>query len=251
MEKEEKKYITPTDYFSAVKDKRKTITDEELAKVYDNALILLDKYNKTGQVSGMKKLIFQLETITKERQIVTMGINTFVYRDDVEEYIEDISDKAVKIIEMKYYEREIPDEIVEVVARTKDLFDEFYIVFTDYTGKVEKQIEQVRRDKDPILFGVFKDTNNKRMFVDRFYYIGDWEDEYCDLTLDKMINEMQEKKDKGIIRTIKTPEDISELKQQIKQLEDLERPNGSFTVKPDPKVKNSVFAKIMTFVKRK
>ena len=28
---------------------------------------------------------------------------------------------------------------------------------------------------------------------DRFYFIGDWEDEYCDLTLTKMVQEMSKK----------------------------------------------------------
>jgi hypothetical protein len=245
-----KEYITPTDYFNGVKDKKQTITDEELVKIYDNALVLLDKYNKTGQISGMKKLIFQLETTEKELAIVRMGINTFVYRDDIEEYIEDISDKAVKIIEMKYYEREIPDEIVEAVEKTKNLFDEFYIVFTDYTGEDTKRIEQERRDKDPILFGAFKDSDSKRMFVDRFYYIGDWEDDYCDLTLEKMVNEMKDKKDKSIIRTIKTPKDIEELKQQLRQLESSDKSSNTFIVKPDPPVKENIFKKVITFFKK-
>ena len=33
----------------------------------------------------MRKLMFHLECIEKEREIVKMGINTFIYRDDIEE----------------------------------------------------------------------------------------------------------------------------------------------------------------------
>lgn len=90
----------------------------------------------------------------------------------------------MKIIELERYEREIPDEIVDVIAKTKDLFDQMYIVFTDYTGKEERKIAAEKKDKDPILFGTFQDRKQK-VCVDRFYYLGDWVDEYCDLTLDQ------------------------------------------------------------------
>lgn len=84
----------------------------------------------------MEKLLFHLECIEKEREIVSMGINTFVYRDDIEYYINNVASDIVKIIELERYEREIPDEIVEVIAKVKDKFDQLYIVFTDYTGGV-------------------------------------------------------------------------------------------------------------------
>ena len=48
--------------------------------------------------------------------------------------------------------------------------------------------------------------------------MGDWEDEYCDLTLDKMVNEVEASKKRNIVKTINTPEDIEELKKQLDQL---------------------------------
>lgn len=117
-----------------------------------------------------------------------MGITTFVYRDDIEFYINNVASDVVKIIDIENYEREIPDEIVDVISKVKDKFDQLYIVFTDYTGAVERQVAQERRQKDPILFGTFQEGST-RSVIDRFYYLGDWIDEYCDLTLDKMVNE--------------------------------------------------------------
>ena len=52
------------------------------------------------------------------------------------------NEEIKKIIELENYEREIPDEVVAVIAQVKDKFDQLYIVFTDYTGKVERQIEK-------------------------------------------------------------------------------------------------------------
>lgn len=243
--------LTPQQYFDAVKERKNNITDEELQKVYENCLELLNKYRITGQTKGIKKILFHLECIEKEREIVKMGINTFIYRDDIEEYIDNIAKDTVKIIELENYEREIPDEIVEVIAATKDKFDQLYVVFTDYSGKVERQIAKERRDKDPILFGTFQNKTN-RTVIDRFYYLGDWEDEYCDLTLDKMVNETEKVGKRQITRTISTPEDIDEFKQQLGSLV----PNSHLTyvvqsnAQEGKTEKKSFFGKIKTFLNR-
>lgn len=41
--------LTPQQYFEQVKERKHNITDEELVKVYDNCLELLNKYKITGQ----------------------------------------------------------------------------------------------------------------------------------------------------------------------------------------------------------
>lgn len=246
---EDMKELTPSEYFEKIKDKKHTIDDEKLRSVYDNCLELINKYKITGQRKAIKKLMFHLECIEKEREIVKMGITTFIYKDDIEEYIDNVAKDTVKIIELENYEREIPDEIVDVIAATKDKFDQLYIVFTDYTGKVERQIQKERRDKDPIIFGTFQDQSN-RTVIDRFYYLGDWEDEYCDLTLDKMVNETEKVGKRNIVKTISTPEDIDELKEQLKSLE---RKNDTYLIASvaDLDKKKSIFSNIKTFFKRK
>ena len=243
---EEIKELTPQEYFEQVKERKHNITDEELLKVYDNCLELLNKYKITGQKKGMRKLLFHLDCIEKEREIVKMGITTFIYRDDIEEYIDTVAKDTVKIIELENYEREIPDEIVEIIGNVKDKFDQLYIVFTDYAGIVERQVQKERRAKDPILFGTFQNQSS-RTVIDRFYYLGDWEDEYCDLTLDKMVNETENAGKRNIVKTISTPADIEELKQQLGQLE---ARNDTFTITTTPS-KKSVFRNIKSFLKGK
>lgn len=95
-----------------------------------------------------------------------MGITTFIYRDDIEEYIDNIAKDTVKIIELENYEREIPDEIVAIIEQVKDKFDQLYVLFTDYTGKVERQVEKERRQKDPILFGTFQNEKQELLLTD-------------------------------------------------------------------------------------
>lgn len=239
-----KENMTPTEFFNDVKDKRNKITDRELLEIYDNCLQLLNKYKITGQTDAAKKIIFHLESIEKEREIIKFGINTFVYREDIEEFIEDVAEDVVKIIELERYEREIPDEIVGVLGDIKHLFDRFYVVFTDYTGEMERKVTKERMDKDPILFGTLQDGNGT--MVNRFYYIGDWEDEYCDLTLDKMAAVMRKEKNRDIEMKIKTPQDIEELKLQLSKIESK---NDEFRM-VNRDVKVGFFDRVKTFFKR-
>lgn len=196
--------VTPNEYFETIKSLKKENTDEKLDNFYAASLLLLEKYKRLNQVETMKKLMFIIDTIPKERELLKIGINIFIYKDDIEEYINNVVNKTVKIIELERYPREIPDELVPIIEKTRNIFDQFYILFTDYTGKVERKVEKERRDRDPILFGVFK--NNSQM-NDRFYYLGDWIDEYCDLTLEKLLAEQGE----DIAKIIDTPMNKEEL----------------------------------------
>ena len=223
VQREDRQNYTPQQYFDYVKGKKQQATEEELQMVYDNCMILSYKYRVTGQTKGLQKLIFHIECLEKERELVKRGISTFVYRDDIEEYISNVADDAVVIIELRNYEREVPDDIVQKIEGVQEFFDEIYVVFTDYAGLARKKITTERRAKDPIVFGTFQNKES-RVVVDRFYYLGDWEDEYCDLTLDKMVYKTKARKGVNIRQTIKTPKDLSELKKQLDNLQ--ENKNG-------------------------
>lgn len=237
------KSIAVAQIFNDIKDRKHKITDEDLNQIYDQVYRLANKYAKSNQLLGLYKLLFILDTIEKEHQLVKMGINTFIYRDDIEKYIDSNKESVVKLIELSKYERDIPDEIVEVINNTKTIFDELYIVFTDYTQKTTRRVEAVKKEKDPILFGVFFDKD-KRVCVDRFYFLGDWEDEYCDLTLDKMVASLNEQGIKPL-RTITEPKTVDELRQLASQYK--EKTNVTFVLNNTPPKKKSFFSKIRTF----
>lgn len=227
---EEENIISPYEYFQNMKGKLQTMDDEKLEKVYRNAIYLAERYNKTGQTKGLRKLKFHIESIVKERQILNAGINKFVYRSDIEEYIQDVADKQVVILDLKSYERNLPDEIIEALEKVKGLFDEFYVVCTDYTGEMARRVQEERREKDPILFGAFLDRE-KNAINERFYYIGDWVDDYCDLTLDKMVAEMKEDTGKDIVNNMfSIPKTQEELQNQLNSL-NLEEDESSNSVK--------------------
>lgn len=256
---EETQEISPYEYFQQLKEKVNEMDDKTLNILYNNALNLVEKYKKTGQKKAIKKLVFHLETIMKEKQIIDLGVTKYVYKNDIEDYIEDVASNQVVIKDLASYERDIPNEIVEVIEKVKPYFDEFYVVYTDYTGKDSKQVQKERREKDPILFGVFM-NRNKAVQSERFYYIGDWVDEYCDLTLDKMVAEMKDAYGADIVNKIPVdiPQTEEELKQQLNALNVEEDNDGNvigLTLMSneiqDTVKRKSFFDKIKTFLTRK
>lgn len=242
MEEINEEKIDPETFFNNIKDKIAKNTEKDLCGIYDNCLSLLDKYKITGQVDSMKKILFIMECIEKEKQLVNMGLDCFVYRQDIDKYIDSIALDDVSIIEMERYERDIPDEIVKVIQQTKPIFNRFYILFTDYTKQHQRKIEQERINKDPILFGVFENDEN---INDRFYFLGDWVDEYCDLTLDKMVTQCKAK-DIDILHKIYTPETISELKNEVNSLQFV---NGNYIKVENKKKSETIIGKIKSFFK--
>lgn len=216
---EEGKKMTPSEYFSYVKGKKNHIEEEDLRQIYENALNMIKRYQITGQTKSIEKLKFLLDIIELEIPIVKAGYNQFVYRWDVEEYIDKISDDSVFIIEMKNYEREFPDEVIDKIVKAKEVFgDNLYVIYTDYTKKTQRKVAKERRERDPILFGALV---KNRVAYDRFYYICDWEDEYCDLSLYKIVNDWDkfhadDKESSSIVhKTIEHGLSIEEMKKML------------------------------------
>ena len=255
VHKEEEFMISPYEYFKTVKGKIQEMNDDKLTQVYDNAMHLAEQYKKTGQKKGLRKLLFHLESIIKEKKVLDAGITKFVYKSDIEDYIENVASKQVVILDIASYEREIPEDIVEAMTQVKDLFDEFYVVCTDYSGKMSKQVQ-----KDPILFGVFLDRN-KNAINERFYYIGDWVDEHCDLTLDKLVGELslsRHKSESDILHnnlSLTVPDSLDDLRNQLSSLhldeKDLKDGTVQLTLisnEPEEK-KPHFFEKVKSFLK--
>lgn len=242
-EKQTEKSLSPYEYFQSVKSKINKINNEDLNKLYSISMELLEKYKKTGQIKSAKKLAFHIKSLLKEKEIIDLGITKFVYREDIENYIENIAEKRVKIIELKNYPREIPDELVETIEKTKDIFDELYVLFTDYTDEVEKEVE---KERDPILFGSFISRKLDAM-CQRMYYLGDWEDEYCDLTLDKLVAQT----DKSIVKEIEIPENKEDLISQLNSLQETETDSDIFLLSSNQKKPKMKFVtKVMNYIRR-
>lgn len=63
------------------------------------------------------------------------------------------------------------------------------ILYTDYTQNDRDAHEKEQIEKDPIAFGILRYENgNTQGYSNHLIFITDWIDEYCDLTLDKLID---------------------------------------------------------------
>lgn len=186
------KDIEPNAYFDYVKGK---ISKNEVKTLREN-LKLLPSYIESARKLNHKAVVEALEEelalICKEQVLLSCGYDKHVYKSDVEEYINNISNRSVKICDLENFPRIIPTKVHKQIlkAQEKALFDEYCVLYVDYTNQpvLNKEQEEVRKkNKDPIVFGYFTFNTSK------LYYIADWIDEYCDLTLDKMVKELKNK----------------------------------------------------------
>lgn len=200
--KNESKIESPDVIFQKLKKNQHSVTIKTLDDYYKKAAKLATECIETEQIYALEKLTFLMKCIEKEKQLLPLGISNFIFRDDIDEFLSrrDIQESSIKIIELSDYPRRIPKEIQKKIKESKHLFDKMYVLFTDYTESVTKNYQREkeikRKDKDPILFGTFQTIDIpenrmldvKRQLNDKFYVIGDWVDEYCDLTLEKFIS---------------------------------------------------------------
>lgn len=218
------KELHPDQYFEVLKNRKNSITVDALQELFERNKNLLDQMIKAGQVNGADRLMYHLKNIKREQEVIEAGYDKYVFRDDIDFFIEQVSKKVVKIIDIESYERAIPDDVVKEIEKAKPMFDQLYIVFTDYTGKEDRKVELQERAKDPIVFGAFysrvydeKERFQKTIWNHRFYYIADWIDEYCDLTLDKFVSMMNEANHDSVHVALPALS-VEELEQRLEEL---------------------------------
>ena len=248
MTTDQENQMDPQDYFSYIKGMKEKMTDEFLDNLYKIITKQIGKAMVTGQNLQARRLAYSLGVIKKEHELVKRGVDVYVLRENIEKFINEVADKAVKVVDLEFYPREIPDAIFERVKELKEakVFDNYYVVFTDYTGETTKEVAKERRRRDPILFGTFEHKiDNIWNICDRFYFIGDWEDEYCDLTLTKMVQKMSEKGITDIVNELNLPEVTEDtIRQYVNRLEEAEE-QDRFRLRNNPK-KKSFFQKVRT-----
>ena len=238
--------ITPSIYFDHVKGLKNKVDNEEQQLVIDNALKMINKCKLTKQTTMAKELSHQVDLALRELNAARRGFDIFIYRKDIESYIDKVEGKAIKLIELERYTREIPDDVIDKITLANEIFDRLYICFTDYTDKHAKKIAKERREKDPILFGAFLDkedekTENKVYVEDRLFFIADWTEDNCELTLEEMVRDVKNKSEKDITYKIGSFKDEEEIRNYL----------NSFTAEPEKNLKPvSLFDKIKSVVKK-
>lgn len=153
----------------------------------DQYVELIKKAQALHQTAQEEQLIDKLIIHVYESVLSVCGFNKYITETD----LINLQSKCEKVLRIDYIEnfvRVVPDEVVKkkLVADSLFVFDNYCVLYYDPSGEsfseTEKQKEE-RIKKDPILFGVISGSR-------KLYYIADWIDELCDLTLEQVVEKI-------------------------------------------------------------
>ncbi len=179
--------MTVEEFFRSLKNSAEELRIvAERAAGYEDAL---RKAKASGQTALLESLGKNLVAVRAEAQLVAMGLGKYLEAATLEEFARK-SDKALRLDWIQNFTRIIPDALLALkrAADERHIFDNYTVVHYDPQGKswakteMEKKVE-VERRRDPILFGVIDGRK-------RLYFVGDWVDEFCDLTLDQIADSL-------------------------------------------------------------
>jgi hypothetical protein len=182
--------IHPKLYFSYVKSKFKLL---ERKKIEGRLKALEDAFNvavENGQEVLGEKIMTEMAVMMRESIMFAKGIKSYVERDDLMRYKKKIRDGHISDTKLVDFTRVIPSKVLAKKKELEGVFDD-YVIF-HYWDEDKKDVKKMTRDekekmKDPVLFGIIRETN-------RLYFVADWEDEYCDLTFDEMVKVLGKQK---------------------------------------------------------
>jgi hypothetical protein len=171
--------ITVEEFFSSVKNTaEELVVIKERAKGYEEAIL---NAKKAGQRALCEKLEEGLSATRAETQLVAMGMSQTLSEERAVEFYKKCR-KGLRLDWICHFARTIPVGVTAQKERADAVgaFDNYLVLHYDPLGKAFAESEaDKRRRKDPILFGVVKGRR-------RLYFVGDWVDEACDLTLDQV-----------------------------------------------------------------
>jgi hypothetical protein len=182
------KKFSPKIYFRFIKSKLTKIEQDLLREQLNKLKPMLIAANQSGQRALYEKLSVHAAVAIKEQEALAIGCGTRIPKKIIDRFIPKVVDKVVKFDLLANFPRPIPVKVRTRIAevREKQVFDEFHILYVDYTEEAPlKTTAKKIREKDPILFGTFK------FQPDVFYFIVDWVDKYCDITLSKVVETIQ------------------------------------------------------------
>lgn len=182
------------EFFSEIKKNAKLNKDAYANRV-DGYISALKTADIAGQEVFKERLLKDL-VINKYESILYATGNYYVVPEETAVEFAKKSEKGVNLVYAKNYLRPIPIEIVDKIAEMNELeiFDNYVIMHYDpenkYSDKTHaEKVKEEDKKRDPILFGVIAGSN-------KLYYIADWVDEYCNLTLEEFVTVLQMDKDK-------------------------------------------------------
>jgi len=181
--------ITPEVFFNKIKKSKKEI--KIIDSIIEKYLEQIKQAEILGQTALVEKLKSEIEIVKNETLAVLCGVKEYLSQSQIEKLLKK-SSRNIEITKVSNFIRPIPKKLVSIKERLdkEKVFSEYVILHYDPKKEnTELTKKEKERKKDPILFGLIKGSRN-------FYFIGDWIDEYCNLTLKEAINIIEEKSNK-------------------------------------------------------
>ncbi len=156
------------------------------AEKYENAL---QSAKENGQIALLERLQDLVQVIKYESILLDLKQTKYVTEQQVINFYNKLSaynKKHLRLDWIKNFGRIIPSDVINYKKEFDNIFDNYVILHYDpEENGYEMTKAEKEKKKDPILFGVLAKSR-------KLYYIADWKDEYCDLTLDKMFEVLGE-----------------------------------------------------------
>ena len=185
---EKKPEFDAIQFFTNVKltSKEGAITYRDRVSKYLQAI---HNASAVGQTALLEQLLSEMIANKYEALLNSKGCYYAIGESDVVKFAEK-TERGVNLCYLKNFIRPLPQEVVDKLneVNSYEVFDNYVVMHYDPQNKAHKETkkEEAKR-KDPILFGVISGSR-------KLYYITDWVDEVCDLTLEKFVDTLGAKK---------------------------------------------------------
>lgn len=174
--------LSVEEFFKSIKNSKRQM--EKIDGRIEAYELALTQAEDLGQVALKQDLQRKVDVVRSESQLYARNLVKVVMEEQVVDFYKG-SERGIRLDWIKNFTRTIPEKFVKVKKEldTLKIFDNYVIMHYDPNGEATKMTDEEVEEskKDPILFGVLAGSR-------KLYYIGDWVDEYCDLTLDAFID---------------------------------------------------------------
>jgi hypothetical protein len=181
------KKFSPEIFIKFVKSKLSSLEQLEVEFAINKMGRMLMAAKEIQQTALHEQLALRLAIAVREQEARAIGCGRSLNKTVIKKYITKVEDRVVKFDKFENFPRVVPAEVAAKIkaVQATAVFDEYHILYVDYTSETLETNKRKIEKKDPVLFGCFS------FQPDIMYFIIDWIDKYCDLTLSKLIGEIQ------------------------------------------------------------
>lgn len=148
---------------------------------------LVDRATAAGQTSLIKQLEMEREIRKFESALFAKGMKRYISETQMLKFVQGC-ERGLCLDWIQHFTRVIPKDVVDAKVKCDEagLFDNYVVLHFDPDEKATTQADRdaaAAKRKDPILFGVMRGSR-------KLYFVGDWKDEMCDLTLQQVVDKL-------------------------------------------------------------